>query len=88
MNTRQHKTILIGIAVAVLMGLFPPWTNVFKWEEMHSEGPAGYSFILDPPQAQMMHTMRIDGTRLLIQWLVVGLAAYGSLLLMPGRSQK
>jgi hypothetical protein len=74
MNAKQRSAVQVGIAVAVLMGIFPPWTDSFRFEQVISQGAAGYSFILDPPKAEYFHTITIDLSRLLVQWVVVALA--------------
>ena len=70
MNPKQRRLVQVGIAVAILMGLFPPWTDAFSFAnesgQYGSQGPAGYSFILDPPTAEMFHTIKIDAARLLV----------------------
>jgi len=50
MNAKQRRLLQAGIAVAVLMEVFPPWTDSFRFEQFHSQGAAGYAFILDPPK--------------------------------------
>lgn len=74
MNAKKRRLLQVGIAVAVLMGVFPPWTDSFHYEQLHSQGAAGYAFILDPPKTEMLHSITIDVSRLLVQWVVVGLA--------------
>jgi hypothetical protein len=77
-NAKQLKIFQIGLLAAVLMGIFPPWVDTFSvyanGTDVHSQGSAGYAFILDPPQALTWHTVNIDFGRLCIQWLVVGFA--------------
>jgi hypothetical protein len=90
MNAKQKKILVVGIAVAVLMGVFPPWTDSFLFDsgaegKFQSQSPAGYSFIADPPHAanpqmQMLHTFTIDVSRLFVQWVVVVLAVGGGLV--------
>ena len=62
------------------MGIFPPWTDSFHYESLHSQGAAGYGFILDPPKTEMLHSITIDVSRLLVQWVVVALAVGCGLL--------
>jgi hypothetical protein len=68
---------LTGVAAADVMGIIPPWIDIFSYEGIGSEGLAGYAVILDLPKPQLLHTARIDVSRLLVQWLVVRLAAGG-----------
>jgi hypothetical protein len=66
------------------MGLFPPWMRTFSASNgMHVEAPYGYAFITNPPERYNVSTydghegvdrrygIKIDATRLFIQWLVV-----------------
>ena len=87
MNAKQRRLLQIGIAAAVLMGIFPPWTDSFQYETVHSQGAAGYSFILDPPKAELLHSITIDLSRLVVQWVVVVLAVGGSVLYCRGPSK-
>jgi len=80
MNAKQLKLLQVGTAVAVLMGMFPPWTKTFHYEQVHSEGPAGYALIIEPPKADMLYTVKIDLSRLFVQWIVVAMAVGGGLL--------
>lgn len=83
-NAKQLKMFQIGLLVAVLMGIFPPWVDNFSIDlngtNMHSQGSAGYGFILNPPTAAAWHTISLDFGRLCIQWLVVGLAVGAGVL--------
>ena len=79
LNSTQRAVLLAGIAVIVLMGVFPPWTYTFKSRATYSEEPAGYSFIASPPSRRgnnLMHGVKIDMPRLVIQW-VLAIAASG-----------
>ena len=61
------------------MGIFPPWTYIYKSSRGYVEHPAGYSFIAAPPTPEWRisrTTIKIDTTRLLIQWAVT-IAATG-----------
>ena len=89
MNAKQKKILVVGVAVAVLMGVFPPWTDSFLLDsgeqgKIQSQSAAGYSLILDPPQAQpgmqLLHTFTIDISRLFVQWVVVAMAVGGGLV--------
>jgi hypothetical protein len=89
MKAKQKQVLMTGIAVAVMMGVFPPWTDTFFFDSgaqgrIQSQAPARYSFILVPPQApeqvQMFHTFTIDIGRLFVQWVIVALAVGGGLV--------
>jgi hypothetical protein len=76
LNAIQRVIILVGVAVFVLMGLFPPWKFVGGgWEE-----PARYHFIASPPEG----FCKIDMSRLLIQWAVT-IAASGVAVLVTAK---
>jgi len=72
-NKKQKKFVVIGVAVIILMGLFPPWTHTFKSSSIHSEEPAGYGLIISPPPRKgknLRFGIKIDISRLVIQWVV------------------
>ena len=62
------------------MGIFPPWTYTLNTDKVNSESPAGYALIFSPPETQNKASaafgIKIDITRLLIQWIVVGGATF------------
>jgi len=92
MSEKQRKLLLVGIAVAGFMGVFPPWTDRFFLDSgssgsLQAQGPCGYSFILDPPQAKMFHTVAIDVGRLVVQWAVVAIAVGGGLVFLREPSE-
>lgn len=53
MNKWQRRVILGGLAILILMGLFPPWLHSFEIIYDHSvmryNHSAGYSFLFSPP---------------------------------------
>ncbi len=72
MNWIQKTFLWIGIAVIVIMGIFPPWA-------MSGQGafaPEGYSFILNPP-TELCH---INTSRLYVQWTMVAVVTGGLIL--------
>ena len=79
-NEKQKKLIIIGVVVIIFMGLFPPWTYTFKGGlrgTAYSREPAGYGFILDPPEKQsnqVFYGIELDTTRLFVQFVTVLLA--------------
>ena len=50
MTRTQQWVFVVGLLVAIVMGLYPPW----QFAELRSAGtrtvPAGYSFLAKPPQ--------------------------------------
>jgi hypothetical protein len=92
MNTKQRKLLQAGIAVAALMGIFPPWTDSFLFNstdsQFHSQGSAGFAFIFNPPKAEMLHTISIDVSQLFVQWVVVAMAVGCGLLFLREPSKK
>jgi hypothetical protein len=66
MNNKQKKCLWVGIALIVIMGLFPPW--VCEREERKSRGygegyewksttePGSYSWIGNPPRTHFEKT--------------------------------
>ena len=78
MNEKQKKLIVVGVAIIILMGLFPPWKYTFNYKTAFSEEPAGYGFLLSPPKKKeesVTHGIELDMTRLCVQWIIVSLAA-------------
>ena len=76
-NEKQKKLVIVGVAVIILMGLFPPWTYTFHLATAYSKKPAGYSFILAPPKrkaSHLAHGIELDVTRLSVQWIIVLMA--------------
>jgi hypothetical protein len=79
-----RRLICLGIAAAILLGVFPPWTAT---STAHIPGASlqdlqcswGYSFILTPP-THPVETFAIDWDRLVGQWVGIALAVGCSLL--------
>ena len=93
MNKNQRLVVMIGIALIVFMGLFPPWTHTYKARTTYSEEPAGYSFIASPPRPKRINPwygygIKIDISRLLIQWVVVITASGCGVLLTNKRKDE
>lgn len=77
LNAQQRILVVVGVSVMILMGLFPPWTHTFKYKSVDSREPAGYSFILTPPEKKQQSIpfgIELDVTRLSVQWIIVILA--------------
>ena len=96
MNKNQRVIITIGVVVFVLMGLFPPWTTNAPTEMKNSGTPYGYGFIGSPPDPHerkwsnsgRRYGIKIDTTRLLIQWIVIIVASSGGVLIKGGRKDE
>ena len=78
MNVKQQKILRIGIIVMLLIGLFPPWIDTIYTEKYNQETPRGYFLIFSPPEAHSygVYGVKIDITRLVIQWLIAGGVIY------------
>ena len=84
LNKRQMLAFRWGVALIVLMGVFPPWVYTFDARSVHSRKPAGYYFILTPPTPEntsQAYGVRLDVSRLLVQWLVVATSVAGFFLI-------
>ncbi len=81
----SKKIIVFAVAAFVLSGLFPPWITTFNPPGgQTAQTPAGYHLIFDPPPATMENRfagVQIDGTRLLIQWAIIGAILAGAVVL-------
>lgn len=90
LNRTRRIVLILGVVVFVLMGLFPPWTYVFHIQTVHSEKPAGYAFIAEPPMPEHNDApfgVKIDISRLVVQWLVLS-AATSLCIFMTGPRKK
>lgn len=81
MNGIQVSVIRIGIAIACLMLLVPPWKVTFSDLQGGEliERPAGLAFVLNPPEIGSnlsSNGSQIDITRLLILLAVTGAVTY------------
>ena len=84
MNKKQLLVVRCGIGLIAIMGIFPPWVYTVDARSIHSRKPAGYQFIFDPPHPESTapaYGVRVDTSRLLIQWTVVTVLTAGILLL-------
>lgn len=69
MNRKQLTALWIGIGLAVLVGLFPPWTKTFTADNIESVTPLGHASLLKPPTEGLAYPVEgvgIDGIRLAI----------------------
>lgn len=79
MNWKQKVFVWIGIAVIVLMGLFPPhgpWSNISR--------RANLGFF--PLFKVASHAIKLS--RLYLQWAIVGVITVGLILSFKGRERK
>ena len=68
----DKKILTVGLIIAFLITLFPPWIETIQTQNFSSERPVGYSFILTPPQSSSLAVgYKIDFLRLLIQWVII-----------------
>ena len=84
----------VGIAIVVLMGIFPPWVG-FDETTPHY---LGYKFLLSPPDNMWLlrhrdsinidHVGIVDFSRLLIQWVMVSVVAVGLIITFKDKRQK
>jgi hypothetical protein len=94
MNTGSKIVLLTGVAVLILMALYPPWVRYeLRWIQRPNsnafEGTVynhrvGYAFITTPPSdppTTYLGTAFIDLTRLVIHWVVVAAITGGVLVL-------
>lgn len=84
----QLRVILAGLVVIIIMGIFPPWNYTLESQEVNLLRPAGYAPIFSPPEPPAfiakteVYGMHMDVGRLLIQWVLVGLAVTVILLFL------
>jgi hypothetical protein len=87
-ENKQTIVLWIGLAVILLMGIFPPWVRTFSVKASYSEKNAGYKFILTPPQPVPEESgfghdffgIKLDVCRLCVQWVVVSVVTGGLIL--------
>jgi hypothetical protein len=78
--TNPQRLLQFGIVIAVLMAIFPPWTDTYiaaapsvYWQDL--QGSIGYSFILTPEKPfDNSHVIAMDLSRLVGQWIGLALA--------------
>jgi hypothetical protein len=101
-NRRQRTTLVVGLIVAALLGLFPPWTMRWEsyWSEIYrSQVPAGERRIghyplYSPPDFTFTsgpgaNFFRVDYGRLVLYWIgVMGATAAGFFLEGRDESRK
>lgn len=80
----SRKILVAGALLFLLSGLFPPWVYTYDRNGDaggHTQKPAGYKFIFSPPSPEthpqysglnIFFGVRVDFSRLLIQWSTIG----------------
>lgn len=73
MAKAQRLILVLGVAVFLVMGVYPPWE--FGYPKGYPSEPTGYGPIWSPPDAKSgrFHA-RIDIDRLFVQWAMVAAA--------------
>ena len=78
--TNPRRLLQFGAVVAVLMAIFPPWTDTYVtaapspyWQDLQCS--IGYSFILTPEEPfDNSHVIAMDLSRLVGQWIGLAMA--------------
>jgi hypothetical protein len=94
MNRPQIVVVAIGLAVFLLMGMFPPWKVMLNGGQTTSE----YRFLLEPPKVgatfgpavgrfdqRTITSTDLHYSRLIIQWVIVILPCGCIALLLSNR---
>ncbi|MCF6256217.1 MAG: hypothetical protein L3J98_07695 [Gammaproteobacteria bacterium] len=88
LNGRQLIALKIGIILMTINIIFPPWVYTVNGGSFHSENPAGYYSIFEPPSPESSkpaHGVKIDLSRLLIQVVaIILISALGMIKAKPG----
>jgi hypothetical protein len=73
----------------ILLGVFPPWTEVLTTNGDHTGEPMGYAFLLLPPEPKNKQhgSVRIDFEELVLQWSVVAASAVALIFLTRGHNR-
>ena len=87
MNLKQKITLLLGIIIIVLMGIYPPWGQYAASSETGriKLRPLGYSFFTTPSGSE--RGADIDYTRLAFQWIMVAISTGGFLLMLKDKKK-
>ncbi len=86
MNKKQKIISGVCVILIFLAGLIPPWKVTMNDPMFYSERPIGYSLIFLPPELvlelteeqieegteeEIPHSVEVDTTRLIIQWVTL-----------------
>ena len=69
-NKKQRCVLIAGIAIVIVMGIFPPWIDM-----QAPEAPSKFGWFLSPPkdsEKNITYT-HIDMSRLTFQWTIVSI---------------
>jgi len=96
LNSSQRVSLLVGLAVAVAMGLFPPWEKRAGWTELFiAEGHHLITFKGSIPRLNRRASSRVDAggwridtTTICVQWMTVALATAAAMVFFGGRTRK
>lgn len=83
MNKKQLVVMWVGIAIIVLMGLFPPWTTYGNSGDCYLT----HKFILFKP-AERNIPARIDTGHLFVQWIIVTAITGGLIVTFKDKKTK
>ena len=89
MNKKQKICLWVGIAVFVLMGLYPPWIIIHPTKGYHALPK--YRFLLLPPYSNNkagLSLHQIDVTKLVIQWFMVAAITAGLVVTFADKKPK
>jgi hypothetical protein len=70
LNETQKLYLWLGIAIIVGMGLFPPWKFI-------NESPTSFGFLYMPPSVVGQPPVKLDISRLMVEWSLVGFVTAG-----------
>lgn len=100
MNRSQKIVLKFSLGLALLIGLFPPWTFIVELGPIHRSQHAGYYFLFGSPNVSKYRTspntlisvelqkdvqVRLDFARLAAEWLTLLIASGLLLVLLKGK---
>ncbi len=89
MSQKQKIVLWTGIIVIVAMGIFPPWLYTqARYVEVQTN--AGHHFLLNPPlpQDRVGYGIRLDTSRLFVQWVIVAVVTVGLIISFQDKKPK